>query len=80
MEKVGDVVTFVDSLGRTIPALVTAWWGSPSQTDASINVVFVEPDSEKTDSYGRQISRATSVPHESNQAAPGNYWRQPVEA
>lgn len=74
MKEIGDEVRYVDPKGREIRALVTAWWGDPSATDASINVVFVTPDSDKTDSYGRQTERATSVPHKSNQAAPGNYW------
>lgn len=37
----------------------------------SVNVVFVVSDEAKTDSYGRQIDRATSVPHESLQSAHG---------
>lgn len=40
----------------------------------SINVVFVVSDEAKTDSYGRQIDRATSVPHRQLQSAHGYYW------
>ncbi len=41
----------------------------------SLNTVLVDPDPSKTDSYGRQINRNfTSVVHESNQSAHGNYW------
>jgi hypothetical protein len=28
-----------------------------------------------TNSYGRQIERQTSIVHQSNQPAHGNYWR-----
>lgn len=41
----------------------------------SLNVVYVSKDSAQTDSYGRQIARATSVPHESVQPAHGMKWR-----
>lgn len=41
----------------------------------SLNVVYVAEDGSKTDSYGRQIVRATSVPPKSAQSAHGYYWR-----
>lgn len=37
----------------------------------SINLVHISREEEKTDTYGRQIERATSVPHESTQTANG---------
>lgn len=41
----------------------------------SLNTIIVDPDESKSDSYGRQINRNyTSVPHQSNQPAHGNYW------
>jgi hypothetical protein len=40
----------------------------------SINVVYVECDEAKTDSYGRQIARATSVPNRASQTAHGYYY------
>ena len=54
-----------------------AYW--QAQLDAplaipSVNVVFVTPDDSKTDSYGRQIDRATSVPHRGSQPASGYYY------
>ncbi len=52
------------------PATLDHGWRPPS-----INVVYVESDASKTDSYGRQIARATSVPHESVQPAHGLKWR-----
>jgi hypothetical protein len=40
----------------------------------SINLVYVVGEEDKTDSYGRQIDRATSVPHKSSQTAHGYYY------
>jgi len=44
-----------------------------------INVVAVSLDTHKTDSYGRQVERSTSVPHKSD-GVHGYYWRWPDEA
>lgn len=69
--KVGDMVIYTDPVGTSHLSLVTAVW------DPSINVVYVDDDETKTDSYGRQIARNTSVlPHE-RQTAPGNFWDFP---
>jgi hypothetical protein len=54
--KVGGVVIYTDGYRRDHDALVTAVWGSDC-----INVVFVCGDESKTDAYGRQIERETSV-------------------
>lgn len=55
--KIGDVVTYTDETGVVHPsAVVTAVHGPEC-----INVVYVSEDTTKTDSYGRQIERATSV-------------------
>lgn len=75
--EVGDVVTYVDPTGLEHKALVTAAW-SPT----CVNVVFVNNDAKMTDTYGRQIERATSVIHSSTPGrAYGNYWfaGHPVE-
>lgn len=40
----------------------------------SINVVYVTADESKTDPYGTQIERATSVGHRQGQTAHGYYW------
>lgn len=68
--KVGDCVHYVDPVGRPANALVTAVW-SPT----CINVVLISDDSNKTDSYGRQIERYTSVCHKSNSPVHGNYFK-----
>lgn len=76
--KEGDAVIYVDPLGNDRPAVLTAVWGS-GPTPA-VNLVFVSDDQAKKDTYGRQIERATSVVHQSGQAAPGNYWREAAPA
>ena len=70
----GTKVTFVDSRSQEHDALVTAVWGNPDESPA-INVVFVTTDGTRRDDYGFQIERMTSVVHESNQSAHGNYWK-----
>lgn len=67
---VRETVIFHDPVGREHPALVTAVW-SPT----CINVVYVSSDDAKTDPYGRQIERATSLSHKSVNSAHGMYWR-----
>ena len=65
-----------------LPAVVT-----PASTDGFIvdqrwceqkeeNLVFVNPDEGMTDSYGRQTAHDSSVVHESNQTAHGNFWKK----
>jgi hypothetical protein len=54
--QAGDFVIYTDEVRRDHNAVITAVWGPDC-----INVVFVSPDESKTDSYGRQIERQTSV-------------------
>lgn len=68
--RVGDTVVFHDPVGLAYQALVTAVW-SP----VCLNVVYVSQDEAKTDPYGRQIERQTSLLHKSSQPAHGIYWR-----
>lgn len=75
--EVGDVVRYVDALGKSHYALVTAVWGSNWENELdipSLNVVYVSDDEAKRDPYGVQVERNTSVVHQSRQAAPGLYW------
>lgn len=67
--KIGDSVTYVDARGIPHAALVTQVW-----TPTGVNVIFVDDDEKKTDDYGRQIRRETSVVHKSLQPAHGNYF------
>ena len=72
--RVGDNVEYFDEYGHPYLGLVTAVWG-PADAMPSINLIYVSGDSTKTDSYGRQIDRATSVVSENNQSAHGRWWR-----
>lgn len=67
--KPGDAIVYVDSTAVARAALVTTSGGS------WVNLVVVSTDETRSDSYGRQIERQTSVVHHSRQEAPGNYWR-----
>ena len=81
MPQVGDHVIFVDPVAEEHDAIVIAVWGAgqPGTNDVApaLNVMYADPDETKTDSYGRQIARSTSVVHKSNQAAHGMFWREP---
>ena len=78
MEKeIGDIVEYVDPVGKSHKALVTANWGIASPT-ASLNLVYVSDNESETDQYGRQIRRDTSVVHETSQPAHGRFWRDLV--
>ena len=71
MVKVGDVVTFVDAVTVEHDALVTAVW-----SENCINVVYVSDDETRTDTYGRQILRETSVSREGTFTAHGRFFRE----
>ncbi len=90
MDKVYDrdsKVDYVDEHGIRHSALVSRWWIDRDGIEAhkkkhgepGMNLLFVTEDGSKTDSYGMQIERRTSVVHRSRQAAPGNYWLWPEE-
>lgn len=69
--NLGQSVVFCDAKGIDHDALVTAVW-----SETCINVLWVSGDESKTDTYGRQIERQTSVTHATCQGqAHGNYWR-----
>lgn len=78
---VGMPVIYVDHYGQSHAALATAVWGpedfNPEMDTTCINVVFVDGDEEKTDTWGRQIGRDSSVVHKNAQTAHGNYWDFP---
>lgn len=75
MIEIGDVVTYVDPVGKKRPALVTSVFARSADDEApSLNLVFVSDDESQHDSYGRQISRETSVCHKRQQAADCFYW------
>jgi hypothetical protein len=87
MEKkvnVGDCVTYVDENRVWFSALVTAVWGEITHGNLAdgtkvvnypcINLVTISSDESRTDQYGRQIDRSTSIPYLKNQTAPGFCW------
>lgn len=76
MVKIGDAVILVDEHGVEHKALVTNTWGTSGQEFPGVNTVFVSSDESKTDPYGRQVDRKTSVVHQTNQSAPGMYWKE----
>jgi len=71
---VGDVVVFTDTHCQDHNALVTVVWDP-----GCCNLVYVSGDGTKTDPYGRQIERDTSVPHVTRGGAPGYCFRYPDE-
>ncbi len=74
MVEVGGAVVYVDEHARERAALCTAIHGDPEK-NPSINLVLVSIDEAMTDPYGRQMGRETSIVHESDQSAHGNYYR-----
>lgn len=74
--KIGDSIVFLDEHRVEHPALVTNVWQSSGGLPGC-NLVFVVDDETKTDPYGRQIERRTSIVHESVQPARASCWRHP---
>ena len=72
--QVGDAVVFHDPSGVPHAAVITAVWSPPM-----VNLVFVSSDPARTDCYGRQIERATSLYHKSQTQVHGVYWRYAEE-
>lgn len=75
--RVGSRVIYVDTVAVQFDALVTAVWGDPATQVPCINLVFVTKDEAMQDSYGRQISRQTSLCHRSVNPAHGQYYMMP---
>ena len=88
--SIGDAVVFIDSVGRVSNALVTNVFGETrlgrlygAEVDTvfypCINFVTVADDENKTDPYGRQLSRHTSMVHRSANQAGRFCWIFPDE-
>lgn len=71
--QVGDSVIYTDEVGVEHDALVTVYWGGDRE-GGSINCVYISGDSTKTDPYGRQTERASSVSRQSEHTAHGRHW------
>lgn len=74
MERIplaGQQVKYVDEHKVEHDALVTAPWSA-----SCANICYVSKDPAKTDPYGSQIERKTSVPHgKTFEFKFGNYWK-----
>ncbi len=75
---VGENVIFIDSTRVEHAALVTNVFGMSGCQGC--NVVYASSDDAKTDNYGRQLERATSVCHLSVNPAKANCWRHVDES
>lgn len=76
--KIGDVVTFIDTHRVEHQAIVTQLHdaGMPEvYPTPAINLLYVSKDDTRTDGYGRQIERASSVPHEGSNTAKAYCWK-----
>jgi hypothetical protein len=72
-KQVGDAVVYVDEYGKPRDALITAIHGKYGENP--INVVYLADDVAKSDPYGRQVERASSVQVEGPTAAHGRFYR-----
>ena len=70
--EVGDIVTYVDE--HSVPHQAIVLINHGRMATSAINVAFVSSDETKTDSYGRQIERASSVSRKSEYTAHGRYY------
>jgi hypothetical protein len=90
--KAGDHVIFIDERYKKHNALVTQVHGDVAEWTSEkfsgperhwyipcINLLFVAADEHRTDQYGRQIERPSSVVHKSNNSAGGNCFVFPGE-
>ncbi|HKY40756.1 MAG TPA: hypothetical protein VJN18_32700 [Polyangiaceae bacterium] len=77
--KIGDPIVYVDAHSKPHNALVTQVWKNMGGQATGCNLVIVSAEEDKTDPYGRQLERFTSVCHKSVQAAPGWFWCWPEE-
>jgi len=90
MERIyeaGVPVVYVDTHGVRRHALVTTWhctsdraaWLATGAGETCCNLVWVSSDPKRTDSYGQQLIRESSVVHQGSQPAHGSYWLWPDE-
>lgn len=83
--KVGDAIIFFTELRQEVSGILTAVHGDVGKSDRGwhipcVNLVYVVPDEDKTDCWGRQKDHASSCVHVSDQHPPvGMYWCFPEE-
>lgn len=72
--KVGEVITVTDEMGVEHDALVVVYFGG-TQPDMALNCVYVSGDETKSDNYGRQLERLSSVSRQrEGVTAHGRFW------
>ena len=88
--RIGQPILYVDSKGVEQHALITHVWGCYEGEDhdgnklgpytqeqyeeTCINVCYMSKDESKTDDYGRQLERDTSVCFAGNMSVRGRCW------
>ena len=76
--NVGDHVIFTDTHRKQHSALVTEVWdsGVEQRRDSlpALNLLYVVKDETRTDQYGRQIERESSVVHVDFNSAEANCY------
>ena len=76
--SVGDHVIFTDTHRKQHSALVTEVWdsGVEQRRDSlpALNLLYVVKDETRTDQYGRQIERESSVVHVDFNSAEANCY------
>ena len=89
--EVRDAVIYFDEYRRECPALLEAVHGEVSGGPVPgheqqewyvpcVNLMFISPDPDKTDGYGRQKDHRSSCVHASSQnPRVGSYWCFPEE-
>ena len=89
--EVGDAIVYFDEYRKQVNGILTAVHGEVSGGPVEghkeqawhtpcVNLVYVVPDADKTDGWGRQKDHASSCSHVSQQHPPvGNYWCFPEE-
>lgn len=79
----GDLVVYVDALGRPHNALVTDIQGpvkfSPPETVPSVSIAHVDIHTKFSGHLGHKVQRYFAVAHSSRTSGPGHFWRMPEE-
>lgn len=71
----GTVVRYIDEYRQPHQALITKVWNQDENgAPTYVNLIYVSSDESKTDPYGRQTERATSVPVKDDNNGAGRYF------
>lgn len=75
----GDHVKYVDEHRRVHNALLVRVFDNDKPDEypnPAVNLLFVTHDSNKTDQYGQQVERRSSVAHHSGTTVAANCWHR----